>query len=410
MAGPSIDHMVSLTIFIAALLLFISLFAQSLQTAILYQRNRQVTMKANDLLDSILLNPGNPNNWGQRNVTPTGFGLQNPATGGYVLSPFSLMRLQSSSGQSVYYSKTGLWYSNVTMASGGYLLVPMGDCINYTTVSKLLGTSSSYGFQLTLTPILTVSVSEFRENRLQLRVEVYGQGSPLSNAYLEYNLVHAASGEGSYPAFEILSGSARTDAAGVAILDFPTIDGSKNAYAFIVNAHLGGLFGVGYSEHITAEHRFVIPFVESFEEGKILLAHSYDIHYFGPPNDALHYNATFLVLSANFEFHPVQVGNGTVTGLVNYGVGQPYGEVQIPTSDPGILVVTYRYGNNYGISLLPWGIGSLGVSLKFGADPSGKDWVSTDLRQVMVAEVSYQVKIAVWSLEGFQFWKPVWRW
>ena len=98
MAGPSIDHMVSLTIFIAALLLFISLFAQSLQTAILYQRNRQVTMKANDLLDSILLNPGYPVNWGQSNVTPTSFGLQNHATGGYVLSPFSLMRLQSSSG------------------------------------------------------------------------------------------------------------------------------------------------------------------------------------------------------------------------------------------------------------------------------------------------------------------------
>jgi hypothetical protein len=296
------------------------------------------------------------------------------------------------------------------MGSGGYLLVPVSNCVNYTAATKLLGISNSYGFQLVLTPILTVSITELRANPLQLKVEVAGPGSPLSNANLKYNLVHATSGAGSYPAFEILSGSARTDAAGIGILDFPTVDGSINAYAFIANAYLGGLFGVGYSEHITAEHRFVIPFVESFEEGRILLAHSYDIHYFGPPNDALHYNATFLVLSANFEFHPVQIGNGTVTGLVNYGVGQPYGQVQIPTSDPGILVITYRYGNDYGISLLPWGVGSLGVSLTFGADPAGKDWVSTDVRQVMIAEVSYQAKIAVWGLEGFQFWKPAWSW
>lgn len=412
MPGATIDHLISLTVFIAALLLFVSLFTQSLQAAIMYQRNRQVSIKATELLDSISLNPGYPVNWGQSNVTPTSFGLQDPNARGYVLSPFSIMRLTSLSGEPVYYPKTGLWYSNVTMVSGGYLLVPLGKCVNYTDASRLLGVNGSYGFQLAITQILTVSITEQRANPLQVQVAVYGPGLPLGNAFLKYNLVYAIGGQGQYPAFQIYSGSAKTQADGSAVLDFPTIDGSQNAYAIVVNAHLGGLFGVGYSEHITAEHRFVMPFVESFNDGTgnaiILLAHSYDVHYYEPPEPALHYNATFLVLSANFEFHSIQVGNGTVTGKVNYGEGWPYGQIRIPNSNPGILVVTYRYGNNYGISLLPWGIGSLGVSLTYGDYPFNRDWVATDIRQVMVAGVSYQAKISVWSLAGYQVWSQKW--
>lgn len=57
MAGSTIDHMVSVTVFIAAILLFISLFNQTVQTAILYQRHRQLATKCSDLLDNMLLNP-----------------------------------------------------------------------------------------------------------------------------------------------------------------------------------------------------------------------------------------------------------------------------------------------------------------------------------------------------------------
>jgi hypothetical protein len=37
----------------------------------------------------------------------------------------------------------------------------------------------------------------------------------------------------------------------------------------------------------------------------------------------------------------------------------------------------------------------------FGEDPSGKEWVATDIRQVLVGNVAYQVKLALWSLEGY---------
>jgi hypothetical protein len=412
--GATIDHVVSLTIFIAALLLFMSLFSQNLQAAILYQRNRQVAIKATELLDSISLNPGYPIDWGKTNSTPTCFGLQDTNARGYTLSPFSLMRLTSFSGNPVQLHSTGVWYSNVSMGYGGYLLVPFSNCVNYTTAAGLLGINGSYAFQLTITPILTVSITELNAaNPLRIKVTVQGPGLPLSDAYLKYNLVVATKVSGETPGFQIFSGTNRTQTDGSAILGF-SITGfdSQSAYAIIVNAHLGGLFGVGFRDRVSpnvSEIGEVMPFVESFEEGKIILVHSNDVHDTPSPS-ALHYNATFLVLSPDFEFHTVGLGEGTVTGEVVYGqANQKKGNVTIPTSDPGVLIVTYRKGNDLGISLLPWGIGSLGVSLAYGENPSNRDWVATDVRQVMIAGVSYQAKIAVWSLAGFQVWTPIWR-
>jgi hypothetical protein len=101
MAGSTIDHMISVTVFLGAILLFISLFNQTLQTAILYQRHRNLATKCSDLIDNILLNPGIPLDCGMCNSTPTGFGLQDPEFMQYRLSPFSLMRLLSSSGSPV---------------------------------------------------------------------------------------------------------------------------------------------------------------------------------------------------------------------------------------------------------------------------------------------------------------------
>jgi len=403
LAGATIDHLVSVAVFIAALLLFVGLFMQTLYTAISYQRNRQVAVKASELLDGMLLNPGYPHNWGQINVTPTSFGLQDSSVGGYALNSFSLMRLCSSSGQLVNVSKTGKWYSNVSMATGGYLLVPLRSVVNYTDALRLLGINGSYGFQLTLTPLLTISISELRAGPLQVKVQVSGPGAPLGNALIAYNLVHAKSGQAQYPSFQIIPGSASTDATGVAILNFPTIK-SQDSYALIVNARLCGLFGIGYRTRINEDSGVIIPFVESFEEGKIHLVHSYDVHVIPNPH-ALFYNATFLALSADFQLQPVPLGSGTVTGKINYGNNPSENEiVQIPTTSPGVLVVTFRHGNEYGISMVPWGIGSLGVSLVFGDSVEGKDWVATDIRQVLIADVSYQAKIAVWSLEGYQGW------
>ena len=103
MVSSTIDHMVAITVFLAAILLFIGLFNQTIQTAVIYQRHRATSTKASDLLDNMLLNPGIPINWGQTDSIPTGFGLQDPEFTQYRISSFSLMRLSSATGTPVYY-------------------------------------------------------------------------------------------------------------------------------------------------------------------------------------------------------------------------------------------------------------------------------------------------------------------
>jgi hypothetical protein len=66
------------------------------------------------------------------------------------------------------------------------------------------------------------------------------------------------------------------------------------------------------------------------------------------------------------------------------------------------LIVTYQSNNEYGVVLMPWGLSSMAFPVTFGEDSSGKEWVATDIRQVVVNTVAYQVKLEMWSLEGYQ--------
>jgi hypothetical protein len=406
MAGSTIDHIVALTVFLAALLLFIALFNQTIQTAVLYQRHRAIASKCTDLLDNILLNPGYPTYWGPSNATPTNFGLQDPEFTQYRLSPFSLMRLASLTGDPIFYPKTGQTYSNITMGFGDFLLAPYSEVVNYSTVSTLLGTNNTYGFQMNIAPIVTVSISEFQSsNPLILTVNATGKGFPLANANLSYCfLTVSLQGGGSYPSYTTSYGSTYTDEKGMAFLQFPDITDDTTSYALIVYAHIGGLIGMGYHQRVTSDRQYIIPLIDDFDAKRILIAHSYDVHYFGPPEAELSYNATFVLLTEDFTLREMPMDNSTdKIGKVNYGAGKPYGVVTIPTNNPGILVITYRKSaNEGGIILMPWGISAMAFETTFGADMLGKEWVATDIREVTVNNVAYQAKLAVWSLQGYQ--------
>jgi hypothetical protein len=301
MAGATIDHMVSITVLVAVLLLTMGIYNQMFASVIAYERNRQVVMKAVDLMDTISLCPGNPADWGQSNSTPLGFGLQDPESAGYTLSPYSIIRLRTSEDdQLVYYPKTGLYYNNVSLSSGASLLLPVGDCVNYTTAARLLGVNGSYGFQISIVPTLNVSISQVPASYLILRVEVRGPGLPLSGATLNYYLHQVTENpDSSVPLVISQSGTAQTDSTGSALLEFPSVDDADDAYSFIVYANLGGLNGVGYYSHdvLDGYPPFIVPFIENFEQGTIIIAHNWDVHDFGPPVPNVHYNATFFVLT-----------------------------------------------------------------------------------------------------------------
>jgi hypothetical protein len=389
------------TVFLGAILLFISLFNQTIQTAILYQRHRYLATKCSDLLDNILLNPG------CSNVAPTTFGLQDPEFTEYRLSTFSLMRLNYSVGEPVTYPMTGLSYSNITVGSGGFLLVPFAETIDYSTASRLLGINGTYGFNLTLTPVLTVAVSEmqsYQPNTLTLAVDVMGYGQPLSNATLNYCFINVTKIQGDNPVYTIENGATNADKTGRALLNFSGVDGTNETYALVVYAHLCGLAGVGYYEHMNSAGNYVIPFVYSFAEAeaKVILAHSYDVY--GGDDRAIRYNATFLLLTEHYNLNEMPL-EGNSTGTLNSGQDpqHAYKEIEIGNNTgPGILVVTYTNGGSEtGVVLMPWGISSLAFPVIFGSYNDLNEWVATDMRQVIVNAISYQATLALWNLEGY---------
>jgi hypothetical protein len=403
MVSSTIDHMVATVVFLGALLLFVGLFNQTIQTAILYQRHRHLATKCSDLLDNILLNPGYPLDWGKSNCTPTGFGLQDPEFTQYKLSPFSLIRLRSSVGEPVYYSKTDSYYSNITMGYG-FLLVPLSEVVNYSTATKLLGINNTYGFQLTITPIVTISIGETQpKNPLILSVNVTGMGFPLVNANVSYCLLTVCEGGGGspYPSYTLEYGADLTDDKGSVLLSFPSVT-TDVSYVLIVYAHLSGLEGVGYYEHATYENSYVVPFIADLEERRVLIAHSFDVH--GGSNPAeIAYNATFVLLTEDYTLREMPMENSTgKIGKINYGEGNPYQNITIPTYNPGILVISYRKSaQETGVVLMPWGISAMAFPVAFGDDLFGKEWVATDIRQVIVNGIAYQAKLALWSLEGY---------
>ncbi len=405
MASSSIDHLVAVTAFIAAMVLFIGMFNQTIQTAILYEQHRALSMKTSDTLDNILLNPGFPTYWGRTNVTPTSFGLQDPEFTQYRLSPFSLMRLNSTTGSPVYYPKTGTWYSNITMGFGESLFVPYTTAINYSTALSLLSMNGTYGFQLSITPIIQVEISQIQENPLILSVAVRGSGFPLAVADLTYCFVTVdKSGQGPFPAYYASYGAATTGDAGTAQLSFPGVDGGSTSYLLIAYAHMSGLIGVGYYNHPTHQAAYVIPFVSSFESREVILAHSYDLPPGGQGTAEIAYNATFVLLTDDFTLREMPLENSTgKIGKLNYGEGKPYAELYIPTYNPGILIITYRKSaQETGIVIMPWGLSSLAFPITFGDRLPSLEWIATDTRQVIVNGVAYQAKLALWSLSSPQ--------
>jgi hypothetical protein len=404
MVSATIDHLVSLIVFLCAVLLFIGLFNQTIQTGIVYQHNRAVATKCSDLLDNMLLNSGIPNSWGQNDSAPTGFGLQDPEFTQYTLSPFSLMHLTPSTGTAFNYSKTGLTYGNLTMGFGQSLFVPANEAVNYSAALKLLGINGTYGFSLALNPIVTVSITEVQLSpTLNLTINVVGTGSALVNAKVNYAFmdVHVVNG---YPTYTISYGNASTDNVGSASnVTFAGFDGTKDTWILIAYAHLQGLVGVGYHTHVLYSDNYVVPLVSSFQNGgNITLAHSYDVVGGNNP-PILAYTATFVTLANDFTLRQRILANPT--GQLGAGAGNPPALLLLNSTTPGILVVTYNNINDAtqsGAVVMPWGIGSLGFPVTFGGNPVAQEWVATDLRQVKVGSVAYQVTLSLWSTQGYQ--------
>jgi hypothetical protein len=68
-----------------------------------------------------------------------------------------------------------------------------------------------------------------------------------------------------------------------------------------------------------------------------------------------------------------------------------------------MLIVTYKdTSGNVGIVLMPWGLSSMAFPVTFGANPTGQEWVATDIRQTTIGGFAYGVTLALWNLKSNQ--------
>lgn len=403
MSGTSIDHIVSLIVFLAAMLLFVGLFNQTIQTGITYQRTSGLSEKCGDLLDTMALTPGITTSG-----TPSVFGVQDPEFTQYELSPFALMRLTSLTGSTASYAKTpGLTYSNITLGNN-YLLTPSNDLITYSQASMLLGINGTYGFQLTLTPTIKITITEVSTNPLQLSMAVMGTGFPLANAPISYCLLPVMVNGAATPVFQNLvsnqTGTVYTDGTGsTPTLQFPIAIGPTLTYAFIAYAHLNGVTGVGFFEHSSVGTKSVIPFNAQLSAKQVIVAHSDDVPNNSPTSDVLYYNSTFIFVNQNYALQQTSPGSSSNQyGTVISSAGYPIQAISMSSYNPGILVIAYSNNGNGGVVMMPWGLSSLGFPISFGVTHTSQEKVVTDLRQVQVNGVSYQAELSLWSLQGFQ--------
>lgn len=402
MASATMDHIVSLIVFLAAIVVFFGLFGQTNQTAITYERHRALSTKTSDLLDTMLLNPGIPNDWGKTAYAPTGFGIQDPEFTQYQMSPFSLMRLSSSTGNIVEYDKTpNALYNNISDGNGGSLLIPSSQALNYSAASALLGINGTYGFQLTLTPDITVSVDEVHASSpLNLAITASGTGFSFVDATVNYCLILVDSTD-AYPSYAIQNGAVTTDQQGMANLSFSNVTDSNQPYAFVAYAHLDGVVGVGYKTRVSSIDQYLVPVISDVASQNVMLAHNYDINNQGAPGFSVSYNATFLIVKEDFTLSQLALDSNSSYGIVTSGNGNPTPSLPMPSSTTGILIVTYQTSaGQAGVVLMPWGVSALAFPVTFGGNPTGQNWVATDIRQVTVSGVGYQAKLGLWNLQG----------
>ncbi len=408
MVSATIDHLVATTVLIVAFTLFMGLFSQVMQDALLYQFHMHLTTKCSDTLDNMLLSFGE---------MPGVFGLGDYNLEPYALDPYLVMRLLSASGPLVEYPPgSGIKYSNITFGAGDYLLVPVSECIDYETAQELLGLKGMYGFRLSLTPIIRISFANVQTGSggksISFTVIVEGSGSPVGNADVTCRLLYVSGVETGCPIIGLKSTSGTTDSNGRAQISFSNVDVSKN-YVVVASANVGSFYGVGYiyKQALTSAGN-VIPFIEDKETGMIILAHSFDVKQYNNTG-AIFYNATYFAIDNDWNLVNVPL-LGNYSGLLNYGSGsqgKTFNRTQIPEEYlgmPGILVVVCRKGNEYGVTVMPWQVQSLSFSVEFGGNPSGMEWVATDIRHVLIGGVPYTAKLALWSLMGYQVVRYAW--
>lgn len=160
--SPSVEYLVVSLILVVTVLTFSTQLLPSMLVRTAYVSETTLQTEAEKIVDQLLLNPGDPPDWGVNAVCPSDIrvlGLASSQGGPYELDANKLIR--------IYESSVG----NLTGFSQ----------LDLDSVAKLLGIYGKYGFSIRITPVLNVSVRARSENSYEVSVKTHEQ-LPVANA------------------------------------------------------------------------------------------------------------------------------------------------------------------------------------------------------------------------------------
>jgi hypothetical protein len=390
MAHNTIDYIVSIVIVTTLLTSSIVITTQDLNRAWTYQQDQQTSIEALNILNNLLQNTGNPADWGARNSLPLSFGLRSPNVDYTMPSPFTPMRLMRSS-ESIFYND--IEYHNLS-TSDYSLFLKMNEYLDYDVAAELLAIDSSFGFMVFMKPMLNVSVYEIHSNPLRVGIDVDGLSGTVSGASLNATLFYVIT-DSPYPSIsDPITSDSITNITGGAEMEF-TVNSDETKYLFLVKVNLGGTTGIGYYTNSMTISSPLLPVISDYENGIVSLVHRKNVTTSYPYTDIIYYNSTFISKVGRPPYFR-SVGISNPSGIV-YQDGAK--NVSLSIGNSGILLVTSRTTDDtYSISIMPWGITPLCLSLGYGADPLNRRTVVKKSQHASINGISYNIELAFWRL------------
>lgn len=387
MVSYTIDFIASIVVVTMLITSSIIIVAQDLNRAEVYQQDQQIFLKASDILNNILQNTGYPQDWGQTNATPKSFGLNMPYAEYITPSPFTPLRLIQTNERVLYNS---IEYRNLT-TENTHLFLRSSEYINYSSAAELLALENDFGFSISMTPVLNISISQLRASPLKIGVSVQGPGGGVAGASLNASLFYVKKST-PYPSISNpIKGQTVSNISGDAEIDFPTVNADDTFYIALLKANTGGNSGASYYTNTNSMDSSILPVVTNYSEGEVSLVHRKDMTTSYAYSGSVYYNLTFITQLGKTDFQSVKLGNSF--GIVS--TGNP-GNVSLGVGNPGILLVSSKTNVGYELTAMPWGMTPLCLHMTYGADPINKKTVVKTSQFVSISGLSYKLEAALW--------------
>jgi hypothetical protein len=284
----------------------------------------------------------------------------------------------------------GVEYRNLT-TEHTHLFLRLSEYVDYGQAAELLAVDNIFGFQVSIRPILNISVVQLEADPLKVGISLQGLSGTVVGALLNASLFHVIQ-DTPYPSISTpLEGHAVSDIRGIAEIEFPSVNATEALYIVLVKANLGGIRGIGYYTNAYSKNSPLLPVVTGYQEGEVSLIHRKNIAASYSYAGDVYYNLTFLNQVGETAFRSVTLG--MAYGTVNMSAP---GIVSLSVGNPGILLVSSRADAEYGLTAMPWGITPLCLSMTYGADPLNKKTVVTKSQFASINGLSYQIELALW--------------